>query len=153
MGVGWDLRDELFIAERRTPYGKAEDLRTYRDLRAWRAAMDLAELCYKISSAFPTNENYGLSSQIRSAVVSIPSNIAEGWGRDSSGDFDRFLGISSGSLRELETQLLLAHRFGFGSKELIEQALEQCDQLGSMLFLLKKSVQKRRRSTITAPKS
>ena len=141
------LGGELFVAEPRAAYAPKGELRTYRDLRAWKASMDLAELCYRISGDFPANEKYGLAAQIRSAVVSVSSNIAEGWGRDSSGDFDRFLGIASGSLRELETQLLLTLRFGYGNSSEIMKALDQCDAIGGMLYMLKKSVQKRRATT------
>ena len=138
------VEEALFIAEPREAYNSKNELRTYRDLRAWKAAMDLAELAYRVTGEFPANEKYGLASQIKSAAVSVPSNIAEGWGRDSSGDFDRFLGIASGSLRELETQLLLTLRFGYGDSSLIMKALDACDSLGGQLYLLKKSVQKRR---------
>jgi len=80
----------------------------YRDLIAWQKSMDLVVSVYQVNSLFPKTEIYGLVSQIRRAAVSIPSNIAEGRGRESNGDYARFLSIAYGSLCEVETHLLLA---------------------------------------------
>ena len=84
--------------------------KNYRDLIAWQKAMDLVEMVYKVTGQIPREELYGLTNQLRRAVVSIPSNIAEGQGRNSTNDFKRFLIISHGSLREVETQILIAER-------------------------------------------
>jgi four helix bundle protein len=89
----------------------------YRDLIVWQKAMDLVEAVYTVTKLFPKEEIYGLTSQIRRAAVSIPSNIAEGQGRRSSGEFTRFLSIAYGSLREVETQVLIAERLGYLSKQ------------------------------------
>jgi four helix bundle protein len=83
-------------------------IKTHKDLDVWKEAMKLAKEVYSLTASFPKEEIYGLSSQIRRASVSIPSNIAEGAARGTSKDFSRFLYISLGSLAELETQLLLA---------------------------------------------
>src|SRR5579862_7466163 len=88
-------------------------VRNYRDLIVWQKAMDLATLVYQSTESFPQKEVFGLTNQLRRAAVSIPSNIAEGQGRNSNLDFRRFLGISRGSLQEVETQLELARRLGY----------------------------------------
>ena len=85
----------------------------YKELNVWGKSMSLAEVIYKITKAFPQSEIYGLTSQMRRCSVSIPSNIAEGAGRSSKKEFKHFLHISLGSAAELETQLILAERFGF----------------------------------------
>ncbi len=109
--------------------------------------MDLVELCYKLSVNFPADETYGLRSQVRRAAVSVPCNIAEGWGRDSAGEFDHGLSIAGGSLREIETQLLICVRFSYGDQKLIPVALEKCNTVGRLMFRLREAVQKRRKAT------
>src|SRR5688572_16645546 len=86
---------------------------THRDLIAWQEAMALVESVYRDTASFPREENYGLTTQIRRCAISVPSNIAEGAARNSSREYVQFLGISCGSLSELETQLELAIRLGF----------------------------------------
>jgi four helix bundle protein len=93
-------------------------IRSYRDLRVWQQAMDLAEACYRATRQFPREELYGMTSQIRRAAVSVAANIAEGHGRDSTGEFVQFLRVAQGSLKELETHLLLSHR--------VESPCEDC---------------------------
>lgn len=85
----------------------------YGDLIVWQKAMDLTTAVYRVTSGFPDVERFGLTNQIRRAAVSVPSNIAEGQGRGTTRDFLHFLYIARGSLQEVETQLLLAHRLGF----------------------------------------
>ena len=87
-------------------------VRNYSDLIAWQKAMDMVVDVYKATSDFPKEELYGLTSQLRRAVVSVPSNIAEGQGRWSDREFTHFLSIAHGSLREAETQILIAERLG-----------------------------------------
>ncbi len=82
--------------------------RNYADLIAWQKAMDLVEETYRVSARFPKEEIYGLTSQLRRSAVSIPSNIAEGQGRRTKQEFTHYLSIAYGSLRELETQILIA---------------------------------------------
>ena len=105
----------------------------YRDLIAWRTAMDLVEAIYKVSLGFPKEEVYGLIAQIRRAVVSIPSNIAEGQGRGSNKEFQRFLHIAHGSLREVETQLAIAVRLGFVTADDVRTADSLCEQAGRVI--------------------
>lgn len=101
-------------------------MRNYQELDAWQQAMLLAEQVYKLTAYFPDNEKFGLVSQMRRAAVSVPSNIAEGHGRDSGIEFKRFLYIARGSLAELETQYVLARRIGFTAPN---EALEQLIQV------------------------
>lgn len=89
------------------------EIKTFRDLIAWQKGMQLAKEVYKATSLMPDNERFGLTSQMRRAAVSIPSNIAEGYARQSLTDYVRFLKIARGSLAELQTQLLLAEELGF----------------------------------------
>lgn len=92
-------------------------IKSYRDLETWKKAMDLVEEVYKETKSLPKEETYGLLSQIRRAAVSIPSNIAEGQGRDSTKEFLHHLSFAYGSLCELQTQLLLACRLGYLSQQ------------------------------------
>ena len=117
-------------------------IQSYRDLRVWQEAMQLAEDCYRLSAPFPRREVFGLSSQLRRAAVSVPANIAEGYGRDSKGAYVQFLKVAQGSLKELETHLLLAQRLGFGSPQAIEAGLERASALGRMLRSLIRSVER-----------
>ena len=118
--------------------------RTHRGLIAWQEAMNLAEVIYQQTEDFPKREIYGLASQIRRAAVSVPSNIAEGAGRNSSREFFQYLGIATGSLAELETQVELAMRLGYvpsGSSTLI-----QVRRVGRLVNALRNSFENRTRS-------
>tara|TARA_R110002049_G_C8843937_1_gene536654 strand:- start:145 stop:498 length:354 start_codon:yes stop_codon:yes gene_type:complete len=85
----------------------------HKEMDVWKQSMELVEVIYKISARFPKEEMYGLTSQIRRAVVSIPSNIAEGAARKSDKEFLQFISIAMGSLSEVDTQYLLSVRLGF----------------------------------------
>jgi four helix bundle protein len=108
-------------------------IRTYQDLKVWQKGMVLAEACYELTSGFPKDELYGLTSQIRRAAVSIPANIAEGYGREYPREFIQFLRIAQGSLKELETHLLLAGRVDLAPLTQIEPILEICNAISRML--------------------
>lgn len=112
----------------------------YRDLKVWQAAMRLAEEAYRLSARFPKHEVYGLASQLQRSAVSLPSNIAEGHGRNSRKEFNHFLGIALGSLAELETQLILAEHLDYLNEEEIGPALQNADEIGKMLKGLQKSL-------------
>ena len=114
--------------------------KNYRDLFAWQKAMDLVEVVYKATGQFPKEEIYGLTNQLRRAVVSIPSNIAEGQGRSSSNDFRRFLAISYGSLREVETQILIAQRLNYLNKAQTERLLNLAGEVGRLVNGLSNSL-------------
>ena len=93
----------------------AGDIRSFRDLVAWQKGVELCQRVYEDSKSFPADERFGLVAQMRRAAVSVPSNIAEGYGRRSRRDYLRFLNIALGSLCELETQLIVAVRLGLAS--------------------------------------
>ena len=108
-------------------------LSSYRDLLVWQKAMELTVKSYLLSHSFPRSEMYGLTSQLRRARVSIPSNIAEGYGRGSCKEYLQFLFIAQGSLKELETQTILAQRLSFSSQEDASDLLRDSETLGKML--------------------
>ena len=114
---------------------------SYQDLEVWQLAMTLAVDCYKLTEAFPKHEQYGLTSQIRRASVSIPANIAEGYGRDQTGMYLQFLRVSLGSARELETLLLLAGRVGLALEDAVQPALSQTARVSKMLRSLIRSLE------------
>jgi four helix bundle protein len=118
------------------------EINSYRDLRVWQSAMDIAERCYALTQDFPKAEVYGMSSQLRRAAVSIPANIAEGYGRDSTGNFVTFLRVAQGSLKEVETHLLLCVRVGLAEEATVAPVLLQCDELGRMLRAYIRSLQR-----------
>ena len=103
--------------------------------------MILAEACYRLICQFPRDELFGLTSQIRRAGASVPANIAEGHGRENTGNFIQHLRVSQGSLKELETHLLLAGRVGILPTSDLEVVLSQCESLGKMLRALIRSLQ------------
>jgi four helix bundle protein len=102
--------------------------------------MDLAVACYAITDAFPAREQFGLTSQLRRAAVSIPSNIAEGHGRSMTGEYLHHLAVAHGSLMELETQVMLAQRLGYIDVEAAGQALSRSGEVGRMLHGLMRSL-------------
>ena len=102
--------------------------------------MDLAAEVYRLSADWPREEAFGLTSQVRRAVASIPANIAEGYGRQSTASYLQFLKIARGSLKETETHLLLAERVGMANPTATEAALNSADELGKMLNALIASV-------------
>jgi four helix bundle protein len=104
--------------------------------------MDLAEASYRLTATFPKDEKFGLTSQIRRACASIPANIAEGYGRDSKGSYAQFLKIAQGSLKELETHLLLAERLGLIATGTSHPVLALCDALGRMLRSLIRAIER-----------
>jgi four helix bundle protein len=116
---------------------------SYRDLRVWQDSMALAESCYRLTRSFPREETFGLSSQIRRAAASVPTNVAEGHGRENTRTFVQYLRIAQGSLKELEPHLLLAERVGVADRALIDTPMRQCEAVGKMLRVLIRSLQQR----------
>jgi len=106
---------------------------SYQDLKVWQLAMDLAFDCYKVTRAFPRDELYGMTSQIRRASSSIAANIAEGHGRENTGSFIQFLRIGQGSLKELETYLVLATRLEFIDAKQSKELLGVTEEIGKMI--------------------
>jgi four helix bundle protein len=117
-------------------------VKSFRDLEVWRLGVELAETVYRLTARFPKAELFCLTSQMRRAAVSIPSNIAEGRARTSSREFLHFLSISRGSLAELETQLELANRLNYADSGL-DAAKAQTDLLGKKLNRLQSSIRDR----------
>jgi four helix bundle protein len=113
---------------------------TYMDLEVWRAAMDLVTRVYPLSRRFPKEGMYGLTSQPRRAAISVPSNIAEGKGRTSDRELTQFLCHARGSLFEIETQLQIAERLTYATKEEIEPLRGEAVRVGQMLNGLIRSV-------------
>ena len=111
-------------------------MHNFQNLKVWQKAMDFAEQAYLISSEFPKEEKYGLTSQIRRSAVSVPSNIAEGAGRNSDGEFRNFLGIASGSSNELLTQLILSHRLNLISEDKIQPIIEDLIEVQKMNYTI-----------------
>jgi four helix bundle protein len=112
-------------------------VQSYKDLIVWQKAMVFAEMVYMLSKFFPKEEIYGLTSQIRRAAVSVPSNIAEGHARHSTAEFRNFISISQGSLAEVETQILLAMRLTYLTQEQAKPALDLREEISKMLFTLR----------------
>lgn len=112
----------------------------YSDLVVWQKAMDLVTSIYKVTAAFPNDERFGLISQIRRAAVSIPSNIAEGHGRKTTGAYLNHISIALGSVMELETQIQIALRLNFMDSNTCTLLLAQTEEIGRMLGGLKKSI-------------
>jgi len=115
-------------------------LRSYRDLLVWQKAVELALLVYRFSEGFPKHEIYGLTSQVRRAGVSVPSNIAEGYGRGSRREYIQFLSIAQGSLKEMETQTIIAQRLGYATLSQSDSVLSECEVVGKMLGSLIRSL-------------
>jgi len=111
-------------------------VKTYRDLIVWQKAMALVTEIYKITKSFPRREDYGLTSQVRRCAVSIPSNIAEGYGRHSRNEYIRFLQIALGSLYELQTQLEIAVNLEYLKKEEFDSLYESTREVERMLSVL-----------------
>lgn len=120
-------------------------IRSYRDLRVWKFAMDLVVDSYTVSRCFPKEERYGLTAQFRRAAVSIPSNIAEGHGRKHMGDYIHQLSIANGSLMELETQLQIAGRLAYIAEADERVFLQRASEVGRMLAGLIAALQRRRK--------
>jgi four helix bundle protein len=108
-------------------------IRSYRDLVVWQRAMIIAEGTYHLTRAFPREEAFGLTAQARRAAASIAANIAEGYGRGSRPAYANFVRIAQGSLKELETHLLLAERVGVAPAGSTESLLTEADELGRMM--------------------
>jgi four helix bundle protein len=118
-------------------------IRDYRDLIVWQKAIDLVEAVYKATTAFPREEVYGLTFQVRRAAVSVPSNNAEGHGRTSTREFLNFLSIAHGSLKEVETQLVIAERLKYINQRAKESLLEKSTEVGRLISGLSNSLKRK----------
>ena len=118
-------------------------LRDFRDLIVWQKAMGFVESVYRATQAFPSDERFGLTSQLRRSAISLPSNIAEGQGRGADNDFSRFLKIAQSSRNEAITQIMLANRLGFLDESITQSLQDQADEIGRLLNGLLNSLKKK----------
>lgn len=123
--------------------GGTQIVESYRDLQVWKAAVDLAVACYELTGRFPKAELYAMTSQIRRSSAAIAANIAEGYGRGSTPGFIQFLRIAQGSLKELETHLIISARVHLVSAPELEQMLGNTEEIGKMLRSLIRRLQER----------
>jgi len=117
------------------------NVQSYKDLKVWQKSMDLAVRCYQITTQFPKEEQYGLTSQIRRAANSVPANIAEGHGRHHTKEFLHSLSIARGSLKELETHLILAQRISLLTSEQLDPLLAATEEISRMLSGLRSALE------------
>lgn len=116
-------------------------LKTYKELLVWQKSFQLCKSLYSATKAFPSDERFGLTAQIRRAAVSVPSNIAEGYERGTTRDYLRFLYIAKGSLSEIETQMLLARDLEFTKGRSVEETIKDIDEVERMLVALIRSLE------------
>jgi four helix bundle protein len=109
---------------------------SHKDLLVWQRSMDLVETVYRHTASFPSAEQWGLVSQMRRAAISVPSNIAEGYGRQATGEYRHHLSIARGSLLELETQVLLSKRLGYVQAADSDTLLKEIEEISRMLATL-----------------
>lgn len=109
---------------------------SHKDLLVWQRSMDLVETVYRLTGSFPSVEQWGLVSQMRRAAISVPSNIAEGYGRQATGEYRHHISIARGSLLELETQILLARRLKYLQPADTDPVLKEIDEISRMLATL-----------------
>ncbi len=115
-------------------------MNSFRELIVWQKSMDFVTEVYNVTKDFPKEEQFGLSAQMRRAAVSIPSNISEGYGRKSQGDFGRFLAYSIGSDYELQTQIEVSRNIGFLESEKCSLLIERLEEIARMLKSLKSKI-------------
>jgi len=113
---------------------------SYRDLVVWQRAMEMTLAIYRLTEEFPPRELYGLSSQLRRAGVSVASNIAEGYSRNSTGEYKQFLGMAKGSIAEVQTQLVIAKALKLGDAKNLAQATALSEEVGKMLYAMLKKL-------------
>ena len=121
-------------------HDEGQPARSYQDLEVWHEGIGLVKDIYALTSSWPSEERFGLISQVRRASVSVPSNIAEGWGRNKRGEFDQFLRYARGSLFEVDTQLIIAVEIGIAEEDHIAPLRERIDVLSRRLLALRRSL-------------
>ncbi len=117
-------------------------LRSYRDLEVWQRATDLLDGAYTLAESFPSSERFGTTSQLQRAALSVPCNIAEGYGRRHRGDYLRFLSMANGSLCEVETLRLASVRRKYATQEQVGPVWDLCQRVGQMLLRLRESLER-----------
>jgi four helix bundle protein len=128
------------VKEGESDMGENNGIRGFKQLEVWQLGMELAIDVYRLTSTLPKHEMHGLSSQMQRAAVSIPSNIAEGHSRRSTKEYLRHISIASGSIAELETQLVLAAKLNYSDRHQIDSILTQTDRIGRMLSGLRRAL-------------
>jgi len=119
-------------------------MKTYRELIVWQKSMDLVTSIYQVSKLFPNEENFGLTSQLRRSAISVPSNISEGYGRNSLNDYIRFLNISVGSLYEAQTQIEIAFNLKYIEKEQFKSIYDSTREIERMMSSLIKKLKEKK---------
>jgi|SRR5689334_12720838 len=114
--------------------------KSYRDLRVWNIAMSLVLEVYRITESFPQTERFGLTSQLRRAAASVPSNIAEGHARSTRGEYKNALSVARGSIAEVEVQLTIAKELGYVQSPVLTEALAHCESISRMITNLKRAL-------------
>jgi four helix bundle protein len=122
---------------------ESKPITDYRDLDVWNESMTLAAEIYDLTRAFPREELFGMTSQLRRASVSIAANIAEGYGRQQTRPFVQFLRVAQGSLKEVETHILLCVRVGLADNSAVDRLMERCQLIGKMLVGLIRKLEAR----------
>ncbi|HKO54654.1 MAG TPA: four helix bundle protein [Thermoanaerobaculia bacterium] len=120
---------------------------SFRDLRVWRASVRFVVQIYRVTRSFPSHERFGLAAQLQRAAVSVPSNIAEGHGRITSGEWIQFLGHARGSLYEIETQLVVAHQLGYLDGRTYSTLFDTVNGIGKGVTTLIQDAKQRKRTT------
>jgi four helix bundle protein len=120
------------------------EIKNYRDLRVWQSGMDLVVMVYEASEKFPSKEVYGLTSQIRRAAVSVPSNIAEGHTRESTKEYLHHLSITQASLAEVQTQIEIAFRLKYCTQDQLDKILTHSVSLTKQLYALRNALQSKK---------
>ena len=122
-------------------------INSYRDFEVWQRGMDVVVACYEAAKNFPSDERFGLTTQLQRAAVSVPANIAEGYGRDHTKEFLNHLSIAYGSLMEVETHVQIAQRLEYAAESVASEILSRTAELGRMLNGLQRSLRNRLNST------
>jgi four helix bundle protein len=117
-------------------------VKSYRDLEVWRKGVELAVRVCHTARHFPASERFGLVAQIQRSALSVPANIAEGWGRGSTNEFVWFLKVAKGSLHELETHLIVAHQLGYLTTQRLDELLRETETISRMLLALIRNLRK-----------
>jgi four helix bundle protein len=117
-------------------------MHNFKELKIWQKALELSVDVYKVTALFPKEDKFGLISQIKRSAVSIPSNIAEGAGRNSVKEFLYFLSVANGSSYELQTQLLISNKLNFLKDDLLESMLNELDEIQKMNYNFQKTLKK-----------
>jgi four helix bundle protein len=122
---------------------------SFRDPTVWQRSVELVLQIHKLTAKFPDSEKFGLTNQMRRAAISVASNIAEGYGRSTRGEYVQFLGHAQGSIFEVETQIVIAKTLDFGPKQTMQVAKELCSEVGKMLGAMMKTL--RTKSLVPSP--